>query len=618
MSVVETRRNFAFWVIAALGLVVQLCLVSVTLPLSSIFQNSDFFNIDHPFHLYQIEVGRHLLREGRLVGYDPFFSAGYVGGVTFNASAKVPMLLAGLAPDSVSTRDIYVAFVFLCALVPPMAMAATARVRGLSSLRFVVLTAIGLAYWWISALHWYHTAGMVSFVAATYCAIPFSFWIWQTCSTYASVPLARLSVIGLAGGAGLWLHPLFFVPVVALVTSLALLNWRQCWSSTFVLRGTVIAVVAILINLPWVIAAHGNPSLASLQSYQREVGWNVILNPLLRTGSDGMASIANPISAGVYLGSVLVLRSGARQETFAFGLAGVALLLFAGLGAGIGDLGQIQPNRFAAVGYLLVGLGAMLGLIDLGARVRASANLVPKVAVASVSLVSILLIGREWVREVDWTPHAHHGKVPPELTTPPPLLNALAEWIAENTTADQRILFESSLARVHDGAHGAAYLALQAGREFMGAPYPYFDPKVSFWDGMGLGRHISEISPALFERYLDLYGVGWVVAHSPELVDLLVRTKGCHLSAIYGPVRIFRVGEDRQFFIAGFGRVVSRGINAVRFGGVSGPEVVLPYHWVPGIASDPPLELGKFYTNDGFGPFVRVASPPPTFLLHMK
>jgi hypothetical protein len=36
-----------------------------------------------------------------VVGYDPFFAAGYLGGVTFNASAKFPALLS----CSIGTAD---------------------------------------------------------------------------------------------------------------------------------------------------------------------------------------------------------------------------------------------------------------------------------------------------------------------------------------------------------------------------------------------------------------------------------------------------------------------------------------------------------------------------------
>lgn len=228
------------------------------------------------------------------------------------------------------------------------------------------------------------------------------------------------------------------------------------------------------------------------------------------------------------------------------------------------------------------------------------------------------LIGREWAREIDWTPRGRHGMPPPELTVAPPVLSALGKWIEQNTAADERILFETSLARIHDNAHGAAYLALRTGREFLGAPYPFLQASVSFWDGMALGRPVSSMSPERLGRHLESYRVSWVMAHSPQLVDLLGRTKTCRLLAERGPVKIFGVDRRGSPFVVGSGRVVLRQWNEIRFDDVSGSEVVLPYHWVRGIASDPPLELKEFYTDDGFGPFIRIAFPPTRFSLFIR
>jgi hypothetical protein len=46
----------------------------------------------------------------------------------------------------------------------------------------------------------------------------------------------------------------------------------------------------------------------------------------------------------------------------------------------------------------------------------------------------------------------------PELTDSPALVALLESWIAANTSADRRMVFETSLGRIHGGGHVAESL----------------------------------------------------------------------------------------------------------------------------------------------------------------
>src|ERR1700712_5221990 len=78
----SSRRSWL--VLACIVVAAQVLAVGVVLPWSALAGTATFWHIDHPYHRYQIALGRALLHEFQLVGYDPFFGGGQLGGVTFN------------------------------------------------------------------------------------------------------------------------------------------------------------------------------------------------------------------------------------------------------------------------------------------------------------------------------------------------------------------------------------------------------------------------------------------------------------------------------------------------------------------------------------------------------
>ena len=73
-------RRMAIIGVIVCALSVHLFMLSLAMPAESWRLESWFFHIDHPYHEYQLELGRALLREGRWEGYDPFFGGGALGG----------------------------------------------------------------------------------------------------------------------------------------------------------------------------------------------------------------------------------------------------------------------------------------------------------------------------------------------------------------------------------------------------------------------------------------------------------------------------------------------------------------------------------------------------------
>src|SRR6185503_9079142 len=106
-----------------------------------------------------------------------------------------------------------------------------------------------------------------------------------------------------------------------------------------------------------------------------------------------------------------------------------------------------------------------------------------------------------------------YGAAPPEVKPPGDYSVWLMDWLKRRTTADSRVLFETSNARIHDQGHMAGYYAYSSQREFIGGPYPQM-LVVSAWDGFAFGKPIADIPTARMAEYLSAYNIGAIVVHS--------------------------------------------------------------------------------------------------------
>ncbi|MCM8594548.1 hypothetical protein [Accumulibacter sp.] len=592
----------------------QFGLLEMTLPLSELFSGKPLFHIDHPYHLYQIEQGRALLKQGLLTGYDPYFVGGNLGGVTSNASSRVPVLVSALLPDTVPTEVLYKVYVFVCALLAPLALIGMGRALRWPLLHTALAAVVGVLLFWVGELRWYFMAGMVSYVLGCYVGLAYGAWVWSVCAAAQQGITWRILAAGVSGGLGLWLHPLFGLLPAVLFLALLVVD-RQRLSLPMTGRALAIVVIAVALNLPWLLSMGTAEPHFIGHPYQRAVGIDVLLQPLLGIGGSPVGSFLNPaICAVALIGLVVVDRTG-RARLLPLVIAGWSLLLFGAFGATSERLASLQPNRFIAAGFLTLGMAAafVIGQCALGghsARQRIAAMVTLVIAVFALAFGA-----REVVREVSPGKHARYGKLPAEVLNQPASYTFLASWLAENTSPDGRILFETSMARVHGGAHVAGILAKQIGREFIGSPYPYSLPDVSFWDGHGFGGKIDGLSEERFLAGLERYNVGWIVAHSAPLKRLLSRIPIVEPVAQYEGIEVYRVRRSLSYVAEGAARIESREFNRVVVSDAAGERVTLRYNWVPGLATEPPAQVVPAADGSGFRPLVTVIDPPPRFTL---
>lgn len=601
----DPRWRDVLWAVSVV-FVVQFVLVSWTFPISALVADTPLFYIDGAYHWYQMHVARELASQGKLIGYDPYFSAGHTGGVTMNASAKVPALLTVVFGALFAEAQIYKVYVFTAAALAPAFVPIAAGWSGLDRPSTWIATALGLLLWWASGFRWYHTAGMVSFVFACYLALPYVAGLVR--AIYGPAPVTKhLVILSVAGAAGLFLHPLFPIPVALAFMAHLAANWRKTDWTRAVTVGSVVAILSALPNVPWAIAMlKADATLADIGQYQRRVDIMSIPKEMLGLWRE------DAMGAKAYLGLVIsasvaaFAASHAHKRNLARASLAACLLiaLFAAVGAAVPGVGTVQPNRFSSAAYLFLALPAGIGVCTLlGMLSRAAWR--KRIALAAAGALCASSFGWsawELAREVSYAPVGHYGPIPPEVRGLGAKSRWLIDWLAENTTAEGRVMFETSKARIHDRAHMAGYYAVTSRREFIGGPYAL----MSYWDGFAFGKRLDQISVDEFRRLLEIYNIGWIVAHSVQSRQYLSIVPGVVPAGEYDDLRAYRVLQPLSFFIAGSGRIQERGINRVVLADLKGAEVILKYHYVAGLTADPSARIEEYRLPGIPQPFVRL------------
>ena len=239
------------------------------------------------------------------------------------------------------------------------------------------------------------------------------------------------------------------------------------------------------------------------------------------------------------------------------------------------------------------------------------------IGVTIILLLFIALFLRELGNEAFSKDGPHYGGPVPEVRGVGPATLELKAWLLGNTTNDARILFETSLGRVHDQAHIAGYLAISTNRQFVGGPYVYMH-HAGFWDGYVFGRDISNFDQNELCDYLSVYNIGWVIVHSVASKEFL------HLSKCAAQVKdidgflIYRTNIDHSYILSGTGTVDSVDYSQIHVTNAGGDSLVLKYHYSPGMSLSTSGILRPYYTKYDPVPFIEILKPENSFHIYYR
>ncbi len=606
----DRRRGFV--VCVALLILIQTALVSVSLPLSEVLTAKPILHIDYAYHAYQVHTAKILWGTHDVVGYDPYFAAGYLGGIPFNGSARIPAVISLLLADEAASFIAIKLFLLVGAILCVAAIPLACRSLDLDVRTTAVAGAFGCIVFWATAMRWYFVAGMSSYVVAAYLAVPFACW---AASAVINEGWGRVLMLGFLGAFGTFCHPNFPVMAAPMILFLLAAHWRDLRIAPTAARMLALGALVVSLNSWWVLTtlAYADFFTSAKQPYQQAVDIAIpLLEPLgLARTADGGSRFYLVLIVGAGCGWLWFRR---REVTTPLIATTIFFLVFAAIGSIVPAIAVLQPNRFSVFAWLVLVIPAAVGVMELCARF--AKHRFRRLAIAAY--LGFIALGSgfyllETARELSPNSKGYYGTRPPEINGRGPITTELLKWVRESTNLDGRILFEQSRGRLHDGVHVAPYLAQMTGREFIGGPYPY-QHFATFIDGVVFGKELKTLDPEDLRHRLRVYNVRWVICHSKAAKDFFsaVPWAKAEREAAWGGT-LFRIDGQGGFFIRGEGVITERGFDSIKGKTESEGPVVLSYHWTPRLRVVPEAQLEKEWVLDDPVPFIRMPAPPKEF-----
>jgi hypothetical protein len=300
-------------------------------------------------------------------------------------------------------------------------------------------------------------------------------------------------------------------------------------------------------------------------------------------------------------------RSEKRQIglMLAGGVAGLFLITY--FGALVPALKGWQPLRFKVPYDLFLALGAAYTVAQwsLGINFRFAPWLLGAALLSfGVNVYQTESTGRLQLR----------SEILPEI-------QSIIDWIRADSPKEARVLFEESgdeTGFVYDGSYLSSLIALRTDRQLIGGPINLYNDRHHFAElhsGKFLKRDISSFSDDELRNYFNLYNIGAVVAFHPATLRRLQAIPGLvTVERQVGPVVLMKSNQTLNWFVEGQGQV-SAGLNRLELSEIKGNTVVLKYHWIDGLHSEPATKIEPVKLADDPIPFIKLIDPPANLRL---
>jgi hypothetical protein len=312
------------------------------------------------------------------------------------------------------------------------------------------------------------------------------------------------------------------------------------------------------------------------------------------------------------LGTWQLIRSEKRVLGTMLATALTVLFLVAYFGAILPFMRSWQPLRFKVPFDLFLVVGSSYYLSGwLATLPQSRAKLAPMLLGAGLVAFLINLVQTESTGRLQL-----RSRVAPEL-------NAIVEWVARDSPADARVLFEESgdeTGFVYNGVYLSSLLPHLTGRQLVGGPINLYNDRhhfAEFHSGQMFKKDIQTLTDNELRNYLRLYNIGAVVAFHPASIQRLQSIPGLvTVEQRIGPVHLMKVNQRLSWFIEGAGKIRA-GLNRLEISDIQGNEVVLKYHWVEGLTASPPTKVEPVKMLDDPIPFIKLVAPSSSVSLRI-
>lgn len=598
-------------------------------PLRGLFDGKPLIDQDWGLHFHHLRALETFWAQDRaLTGYNPFFMAGYPSNTIQDLSIKFFEVAAlALSALTLSTVQWFKLTAFLSMASVPIVLYFAARnlFYADESKTQIALSAalLGTIYWWNSLPREMFFYGMIGFPMAAYVSVWGVSLLYRVAHDTRIISPAHFGWLAFA----LIILPLHIQsPLIFLPPLLALLVVEP----KLVKRNLLIwlfgaGVLSLLANAIWLAPAithrGDDVSLAIVEQLPLFVStdWLTFISDYI--GTHGYWTfrptwLEKGLRLAVLILGVIGVRKLIRSEQRSLGVilawSLIGLFLLSYFGAFIPALGAWQPLRFKIPCdlFLIVGAAYAIG------RPLQSRD------VTKPWIISLLLGGAALTFALNVAQSESSGRL--QLRSQ---LNSdsqrIIEWITRQAPAEGRVLFEESgdeTGFVHDGVYLSNFVALGSGRQLIGGPINLYNDRHHFADfhsGKLFKRDIGAFSDAELQNYLSLYNIGAIAAFHPASLQRLTAIPGlATLDQRIGAVHLLKVNQPLTWFVQGQGKVKAR-FNRLELTELTGNPIILKYHWVAGLKSEPAAKIEPAQLADDPIPFIKIIDPPPTMTLRV-
>ena len=606
-------------------------LASLFVPLTGLFNNQPVIEQDWGLHFHHLKSMEAFWRQDRTFwGYNPLFVAGYPSNTIQDLSIKCFEFAAlGLAPLGLAPIQWFKLLAFLAMAGVPWLMYFAARNlffdrEDIKNSAALMAALLGTAYWWNSLPREMFFYGMIGYPPAAYMSVlgaTLLYRIAKHASLWSATHLGWLIIAVIILPLHVQSIVIFLAPIVAL-----LFVQEQIFRRNLVIWIAGAGALSALVNLPWLAVA--------LAHRTDDVSAAIVDQLPLFTSVDPFTFIKDYLGPSGYwsfrpsfwekgfrlmllvLGSwgiAKLLRSEDRTAGVMLASAGIVLFSIAYFGALIPFVKSWQPLRFKIPFDLFLTLAAAYILAQgiNGRSLTRRSYAVPIITACGFLAFLLNLFATETSGKM-----LLRTRLRPEL-------NAIVEWIKQETPAAGRVLFEESgdeTGFVYDGMYLSAFIPHWTGRELIGGPINLYNDRhhfAEFHSGKLLKKDIQTLSDEAIRNYFRLYNIGAVVAFDPASIERLRAVPGLITTdQRIGPVHMMKVNQPLTWFVKGEGKT-NAGLNRIAASNVRGDEIILKYHWVEGLRSTPELKIVPVQIGDDPIPFIKVIDPPAAFDLHI-
>lgn len=607
----------------------QLIIILLYVEPGVIFGEHPIMSIDYGKHYYNLNRWLELFSaSGRTWGYDPYFMAGYPFGAYWSIGDEGTAVLVGLLSlfGLGIVKAFHIQLVLLFLLFVP-AMYCAARLLKVDRLGASVAAGISVVAWLADpCLHWQWLSGMYTFFAASYLGALLLALFYDYLGTgrgktflYFSLLAIFVSVLHPVAGAAL-----VFPSVAALVL------FRKNLSGKTFLHFGLFVVFLVAVSIHWVkplilfqddFVSHAHILQASISDLVRDLfgGTNFVSG----TGYASAFVLRRALYVLGIMGLVNLYRDGDRRLAWYLIVANASLFMLVYLGSYVSFFANVQPYRYMGPLLIFMIIPASVGLTR-AAKWTWNAKILYKAPAIIAALIVAIGIGYDFKL---MSPHlfGEHKEMFARAVRPSPARaeeHALVEWLKANTDKSARIFC--------DEWQFSLTVAMEADREVIGGPYFHMPMKQAYANLNGqeiFGRDLFSFSEQELRERLEAFNIKWMVVRYPDIqaffatmpglfqlkkafylekgtVEILNRPGYIPKREMWG-YAIYEANIEPTFFIKGSGKIKSS-MNLIELENPSTGEIVLKYHWLKRLKSEPPLKLEPARILDDPVGFIRI------------